>query len=151
MVETFKEYISDVFVIQAWRSLWYFEDKYISPNDSIKSACISLLIGLPIYALLYIFNHRANTLISSTVDKKNSNKKLTTNPTKQDKVKQTCATKYILNMTFIFSFISTVNVWRGFWMLQFDLCYPLIFESSVILNQMILHFSYMTISLVVLW
>jgi len=151
MVEIFKEYIADIFTIQAWRSLWYLEDKFIYPNNSIKSACISLLIGLPIYIILYMFNQRANSFISSNIDKKSLIKNSTTSIEKEETIRLTCISKYLLNMTFIFSFISTVNVWRGLWMLQLDLCYPIIFESSTVVNQMVLNAFYMLISLLILW
>lgn len=149
MSETCKEYLSDLFGIQAWRSLWYLEDKYIYPENSITSASISLLIGLLIYAILYIFNEKLNKFISSNCEINPVDYSSQTQSTNESN-RLTRTSKLIFNVTFILSFISTVNVWRGFWMLQLDFCYPVLIESPI-LNQMALNLVYMILSLIVFW
>jgi hypothetical protein len=58
--------------------------------------------------------------------------------------------KVCLNLTFFIVFIGTVSIWRGIWTMQLELCYPIIYES-VVLNQNLLNLIYFVVSILILW
>ena len=178
MIESLIEYFADVFTIQTWRSLWYFLDKYLFPADEKLSAYISLASGLIIYLAFYVFNEKLNTLLFSISKKsyklnspKCSNKiyrQMSVNNSlfnyhnndylinmsiSSDQVecyKFNFTAKVILYIAIFWSFVSIVSIWRGLWMLQLVYCYPLLFGSSL-LNQNVLNIIYMIVSLAILW
>ena len=153
MVDSFIEYLSDVFTIQTWRSLWYLEDKFMFPDDSVKSAYVSVLLGSSIYLIMYIFNKKINAFVSAPSDPPSTPNK---QPYEQihthfeQPKKLSISVWTVLYVSFVLGFVATVNLWRGLWMLQLEYCYPLIFHSKV-LNQMSLNCVYMFACVLVFW
>jgi hypothetical protein len=120
-----------------WRSLWCYLDLHLYVGDKLKSAWVSLAAGLCLYLLVHLVNKPLNNYIS------NHSKEKTTNGVRLLK-------KLLIYMLFIFCFSGTIFVWRGIWELQNYYCYPLVFRTKV-LNQNLLNCFYFTASLLVLW
>lgn len=59
-----QEYIADVLAIQSWRSLWFFMDLYLLPEDAFKSGWVSLTIGIVIYIFIHMFTKKINRFVS---------------------------------------------------------------------------------------
>lgn len=70
------EFVSDICAIQAWRSLWAFLDLYLFPEDRHKSAVVSLITGIVIYFIVYIFNTKMNKCLSDNNGQETNNEKL---------------------------------------------------------------------------
>lgn len=66
LLNSMEEYFGDIFTIQSWRSLWFFMDCYLYPNDACKSSLISVLIGLIAYVLLHICAKPINRFVLTT-------------------------------------------------------------------------------------
>ena len=71
LIHFIHEFLADFFTIEAWRSLWSIMDKYMYVEDAIKSAYLSMLIGLITYLILHFFNKKINIFI---LKKNNVNK-----------------------------------------------------------------------------
>jgi hypothetical protein len=138
------EHLADLFTVQTWRSLWFFQDKYLFPDNQTNSAYASLSSGIFIYLILYIFNQKINDLMVNYAQNYEHHSKEETRTIKETFLKHIIHKviyKLLIYLVFIMSFVSTVNCWRGLWMLQLEYCYPKIF-SSKLTNQIILNAIY---------
>jgi hypothetical protein len=138
------EHLADLFTVQTWRSLWFFQDKYLFPDNQTNSAYASLSSGIFIYLILYIFNQKINDLMVNYAQNYEHHSKEESRSIKETLFKHIINKiiyKLLIYLVFIMSFVSTVNCWRGLWILQLEYCYPKFFSSGL-MNQIILNVIY---------
>jgi hypothetical protein len=155
------EYLADFFTIQGWRSLWLLEDAFLLADNIFLSGIASLSIGTLIYLIVSILNKKINNYVSQkeiktdllTTNNENNNTTTIILESESEKnylAKNSILKKVCLNLTFFIVFIGTVSIWRGIWTMQLELCYPIIYES-VVLNQNLLNLIYFVVSILILW
>lgn len=69
LLNSMQEYFGDFFTIQSWRSLWFFMDLYVYPQDQTKSALVCVLIGFVSYILIHVFAKFINRFVTSSIHK----------------------------------------------------------------------------------
>lgn len=153
------EYIGDILVIESWRSLWSFMDKYIYPEDAAKSAYVSFAIGYVIYFILHVLSKQINDCLSRnknasdpTACKVLGNNNYNSSDLigiPQPEIR--FLDNIFLKLVLILAYVSTISIWRAIWMLQLEYFYPQIIENSPKLNQNILNLIYFIIFNWILW
>ena len=112
------EYVTDIFTIQLWRSLWCLLDKHLYPSNQLYSSLICLASGIVGYSIVYSFKGLLNKHLCKNREKESQSS------IKEFKLLISYFQKLILlRLVIVVNFILVVCIWRGIWNLQYSLVY----------------------------